>query len=54
MVKAIAIANGFVASQGKEVMCKPMFVDVREDARIQGGTAIRILAAMREVKFKEG
>lgn len=53
MVKAVAIANGFVASQGKEVICKPMFVDIREDAKVQGGTAMRILATMREVKFKE-
>lgn len=53
IMKAIAIANGFVAPQGKEVICKPMFIDIREDAKVQGGTAIRILTTMREAKFQE-
>lgn len=53
MVKAIAVSNGYVAAQGKEVICKPMFIDIREDANVQGGTAIRIIATMRETKFQE-
>jgi stage V sporulation protein S len=39
-VKAIAIARGYLATSGQDVMCRPTFADIRIDG--ESRTAIRL------------
>ena len=45
-VKAVAIARGFLASSGLDVVCVPMFADIEIDG--QSRTAIRLLVEDRD------
>lgn len=45
-VKAIAIARGFVASTGMDLVCVPTFADIEIDG--ESRTAIRLLVEDRE------
>src|SRR5438270_5768317 len=45
-VKAIAIARGYVASSGVDLICVPMFADIEIDG--ESRTAIRLLVEDRE------
>ena len=44
-IKAVAIARGFLASSGLDVVCVPMFADIEIDG--QSRTAIRLLVEDR-------
>ena len=45
-IKAVAIARGFLASSGLDVVCVPMFADIEIDG--QSRTAIRLLVEDRD------
>ena len=45
-VKAICIARGFLAPEGKDVACVPAFADIEIDGEVR--TAIRTLVVMRD------
>jgi stage V sporulation protein S len=44
-IKAIAIASGYLAEEGKEIVCIPAFVDVAIDSNER--TALRLLVEPR-------
>jgi len=44
-IKAIAIARGFLAPSGKDILCYPAFVDVEIDGKER--TAIKLFVAPR-------
>lgn len=48
-VKAIAIARGFVAPSGKDIICVPAFTDIQIDGEER--TAIKLIVQPRWFKF---
>jgi stage V sporulation protein S len=47
-IKAVAIARGFVAPAGLDLMCVPTFADIEIDG--EGRTAIRLLIESRSTE----
>lgn len=45
-VKAIAVARGFVAANGLEIICRPAFIDIKREERET--TAIKITVEVAE------
>ena len=48
-VKAIAIARGFVAPSGKDIVCVPAFTDIQIDGEER--TAIKLIVQPRSVSY---
>ena len=48
-VKAIAIARGFVAPSGKDIVCVPAFTDIQIDGEER--TAIKLIVQPRPVSY---
>lgn len=47
-IKAVAIARGYMATSGHDLMCRPTFADIRIDG--ESRTAIRLLVEACEVR----
>lgn len=47
MVKSLAIANGILAPQGKELLFKPHFKDIKENGKESSAIVVRVVVNNR-------